>query len=262
VNSRQPVLSFIKNRPQFTSLFLLLALTVLSFVFKPFFSSGLTVELATTYQLIFIALAAVLLSYWLGLPKWWCWINAVFPILVGIFQTFNWSSSIFLVGFLMLALFYWSNFLTRVPYYPSTEVVWSEIADLLPSDQAANVLEIGSGFGGFCLFIKKPKPDSTVVGVELSPIIWLYSHIRQLILKIDCQFLRQDYRRMDFAKQDLIFAFLSPAAMPALYLQAKKQMKSGAILASYCFEIPCAQNESVEEIEISYGKTLYVWRQS
>jgi hypothetical protein len=262
VNSRQPVLSFIKNRPQFTSLFLLLALTVLSFVFKPFFSSGLTVELATTYQLIFIALAAVLLSYWLGLPKWWCWINAVFPILVGIFQTFNWSSSIFLVGFLMLALFYWSNFLTRVPYYPSTEVVWSEIADLLPSDQAANVLEIGSGFGGFCLFIKKHKPDSTVVGVELSPIIWLYSHIRQLILKIDCQFLRQDYRRMNFAKQDLIFAFLSPAAMPALYLQAKKQMKSGAILASYCFEIPCAQNESVEEIEISYGKTLYVWRQS
>ena len=262
MNSRQPVLSFIKNRPQFTSFFLLLALTVLSFVFKPFFSSGLTVELATTYQLIFIALAAVLLSYWLGLPKWWCWINAVFPILVGIFQTFNWSSSIFLVGFLMLALFYWSNFLTRVPYYPSTEVVWSEIADLLPSDQAANVLEIGSGFGGFCLFIKKHKPDSTVVGVELSPIIWLYSHIRQLILKIDCQFLRQDYRRMNFAKQDLIFAFLSPAAMPALYLQAKKQMKSGAILASYCFEIPCAQNESVEEIEISYGKTLYVWRQS
>ena len=262
MKSRQPVLSFIKNRPQFTSFFLLLALTTLSFVIKPFFSSGLTVELATTYQLIFIAIAAALLSYWMGLPKWWCWINALFPILVGIFQTFNWSSSIFLVGFLMLALFYWSNFLTRVPYYPSTEVVWSEIADLLPSDQAANVLEIGSGFGGFCLFIKKHKPDSTVVGVELSPIIWLYSHIRQLLLKIDCQFLRQDYRRMNFAKQDLIFAFLSPAAMPALYLQAKKQMKSGAILASYCFEIPCAQNESVEEIEISYGKTLYVWRQS
>ena len=262
MKSRQPVLSFIKNRPQFTSLFLLLALTTLSFVIKPFFSSGLTVELATTYQLISIAVAAVLLSYWMGLPKWWCWINAVFPILVGIFQSFNWSSSIFLVGFLILALFYWSNFLTRVPYYPSSEVVWSEIADLLPSDQAVNVLEIGSGFGGFCLFIKKHKPDSTVVGVELSPIIWLYSRIRQLVLKIDCQFLRQDYRRMNFAKQDLIFAFLSPAAMPALYLQAKKQMKTGAILASYRFEIPCANNESVEEIEISYGKTLYVWRQS
>ena len=262
MNSRQSVLSFIKNRPQFTSLFLLLLLTTLSFVMKALFSSGLPVEHATTYQLIFIAVAAALLSYWMGLPKWWCWINALFPILVGIFQTFNWSSSIFLVGFLMLALFYWSNFLTRVPYYPSSEVVWSEIADLLPSDQAANVLEIGSGFGGFCLFIKKHKPDSTVVGVELSPIIWLYSHIRQLILKIDCQFLRQDYRRMNFANHDLIFAFLSPAAMPALYLQAKKQMKSGAILASYCFEIPCAQNESVEEIEISYGKTLYVWRQS
>ena len=262
MKSRQPVLSFIKNRPQFTSLFLLSALTTLSFVIKPFFSSGLTVELATTYQLISIAVAAVLLSYWMGLPKWWCWINAVFPILVGIFQTFNLSSSIFLVGFLILALFYWSNFLTRVPYYPSSEVVWSEIADLLPSDQAVNVLEIGSGFGGFCLFIKKHKPDSTVVGVELSPIIWLYSRIRQLVLKIDCQFLRQDYRRMNFAKQDLIFAFLSPAAMPALYLQAKKQMKTGAILASYRFEIPCAHNESVEEIEISYGKTLYVWRQS
>ena len=262
MNSRQPVLSFIKNRPQFTSLFLLLALTIISFVIKTLFSSGLPGEIATTYQLIFIAIAAVLLSYWMGLPKWWCWINALFPIMVGIFQSFNWSSSIFLVGFLMLALFYWSNFLTRVPYYPSSEVVWSEIADLLPSDQAVNVLEIGSGFGGFCLFIKKHKPDSTVVGVELSPIIWLYSRIRQMVLKIDCQFLRQDYRRMNFAKQDLIFAFLSPAAMPALYLQAKKQMKSGAILASYRFEIPCAQNESVEEIEISYGKTLYVWRQS
>jgi hypothetical protein len=260
VKSRQPVLSFIKNRPQFTSLFLLLALTTLSFVIKPFFSSGLPVEIATTYQLIFIAIAAALLSYWMGLPKWWCWINAVFPILVGIFQTFNWSSSIFLVGFLMLALFYWSNFLTRVPYYPSSEVVWTEIRDLLPDNQPVNVLEIGSGFGGFCLFIKKHKPDSTVVGVELSPVIWLYSRIRQLVLKIDCQFLRQDYRRMDFAQQDLIFAFLSPAAMPALYLQAKKQMKEGAILASYCFEIPCAHHETIEKIEISYGKTLHIWR--
>lgn len=262
MNSRQPVLSFIKNRPQFTSFFLLLALTIISFVIKPFFSSWLPVELHTTYQLIFIAVVAGLLSYWMGLPKWWCLINAVFPILVGIFQSFNWSSSIFLSGFLLLALFYWSNFLTRVPYYPSTEVVWSEIADLLPGDQARNILEIGSGFGGFCLFIKKQKPDSSVVGVELSPIIWLYSHVRQLVLKIDCQFLRQDYRRMNFAKEDLIFAFLSPAAMPALYLQAKKQMKTGAILASYCFEIPCAQNESIEEIEISYGKTLYIWRQT
>ena len=262
MNSRQPVLSFIKNRPQFASLFLLLALTIFSFVAEPFFSTLLSVELNKTHQLTFIAIAAALLSYWMGLPKWWCWINALFPIMVGIFQSFNWSSSIFLVGFLILALFYWSNFLTRVPYYPSTEVVWSEIADLLPNDQAVNVLEIGSGFGGFCLFIKKQKPDATVVGVELSPIIWLYSRIRQLALKIDCQFLRQDYRRMNFSQQDLIFAFLSPAAMPSLYLQAKKQMKKGAILASYCFEIPCPDNESIEKIEISYGKTLHLWRQA
>jgi SAM-dependent methyltransferase len=260
VNSRQPVLSFIKNRPQFTSLFLLLAVTIISFVIKTLFGSGLPAQLATTYQLIFIAMAAALLSYWMGLPKWWCWINALFPIMVGIFQSFNWSSSVFLVGFLILGLFYWSNFLTRVPYYPSSEVVWTEIRDLLPDNQPVNVLEIGSGFGGFCLFIKKHKPDSTVVGVELSPVIWLYSRIRQLVLKIDCQFLRQDYRRMDFAQQDLIFAFLSPAAMPALYLQAKKQMKEGAILASYCFEIPCAHHETIEKIEISYGKTLHIWR--
>ena len=262
MNSRQPVLSFIKNRPQFASLFLLSALTLFSFVAEPFFSTLLQVEFDKTDQLIFIAIAAALLSYWIGLPKWWCWINALFPIMVGIFQSFNWSSSIFLVGFLILALFYWSNFLTRVPYYPSTEVVWSEIADLLPNDQAVNVLEIGSGFGGFCLFIKKQKPDATVVGVELSPIIWLYSRIRQLALKIDCQFLRQDYRRMNFSQQDLIFAFLSPAAMPSLYLQAKKQMKKGAILASYCFEIPCPDSEPIEKIEISYGKTLHLWRQA
>lgn len=262
MKSRQPVLSFIKNRPQFTSFFLLLALTIVSFVLKSFLSSLFVIELNTTHQIVFIATTAAVISYWINLPKWWCWINALFPILVGIFQSFNWSSSIFLAGFLILGLFYWSNFLTRVPYYPSTEAVWSEIADLLPEEQPANVLEIGSGFGGFCLFIKKQKPELTVVGVELSPIIWLYSHIRQLFLKIDCQFLRQDYRRMNFSKQDLIFAFLSPAAMPALYLQAKKQMKTGAILASYCFEIPCAQNESIEKIEISYGKTLYIWRQA
>ena len=262
MKSRQPVLAFIKNRPQFTSLFLLLTLTIFSFLSKPFFSEALPDGLETTYQIIFISIAAAFISYWIGLPKWWCWINALFPIMIGIFQSFNWSSSIFLVGFLILTLFYWTNFLTRVPYYPSTEVVWSEISDLLPSDQAVNVLEIGSGFGGFCLFIKKQKPDATVVGVELSPIIWFYSRIRQLALKIDCQFLRQDYRRMNFSQQDLIFAFLSPAAMPSLYLQAKKQMKRGAILASYCFEIPCANNESIEKIEISYGKTLHIWRQA
>jgi hypothetical protein len=106
VNSRQPVLSFIKNRPQFASLFLLSALTLFSFVAEPFFSTLLKVELDKTHQLIFIAIAAALLSYLIGLPKWWCWINALFPIMVGIFQSFNWSSSIFLAGFLILAMFY------------------------------------------------------------------------------------------------------------------------------------------------------------
>lgn len=258
----QSILSAIKDKPQLVSLLLLVGIAGLTILLKFLIRYFYNIEVPTIYQLIFIGVSAAGLSYWINLPRWWCWINGFFPICVGLFNTFNWSSSFYLLGFVLLVIIYWNTFATRVPYYPSNQVVWQELLELMPNNKNLNILEVGSGFGGCCLYLKKMRPNDQVVGVELAPIIWLYSYLRGHLLKSQCQFLRKDYRKMDLSNQDLIFAFLSPAAMPALYRQSKKQLKTGAILASYCFEIPCPASEGVEVIQISYGKNLYIWRQS
>jgi len=72
------------------------------------------------------------------------------------------------------------------------------------------------------------------------------------------RFLRGDYERLDFADYDAVFAYLSPAAMTALWRKAKKEMRPGSMLMSYEFAI----NDSTPTLSVylpNTGRTLYIW---
>jgi predicted O-methyltransferase YrrM len=42
---------------------------------------------------------------------------------------------------------------------------------------------------------------------------------------------------LDFAQFDVVFAYLSPAAMPELWKKAQREMRPGSLLISYEFPI-------------------------
>ena len=203
-------------------------------------------------------LVAALLSAKLGLARWWCAIQFAFPLAVLGAQLLDLPPAVFLGAFLVFLVLFWSTFRTQVPYYPSGRQVRAAVADLLPPGGAPRAIDIGSGFGGLALKLARRRPDARVEGIELAPLPWLVSRLRALATRSRARFRLGDYKALDFGQYDLVFAYLSPAAMDALWRKAQREMRAGSVLASYEFIAPGRAPDRV--LQTAGGKRqLYIW---
>lgn len=199
-----------------------------------------------------------LLARWRKLAVWWLGIQLVFPLALMESQRLAIAPGIFLAAFLFLLALYWSTFRTQVPYYPSGRRVWDEVARLLPQDRPVCAIDIGSGLGGLVLDLARRRPDSVFVGIELAPLPWLLSNLRARLSGSSARFVRGDYDHIDFGHYDAVFAYLSPAAMSALWHKASREMRPGCILLSYEFLIT-EKTPDMSILPTGRGPTLYVW---
>lgn len=188
---------------------------------------------------------AAALTGWRRLAPWWLAIQCLFPVAAVLVLSIELPSWIFLAAFALLLLLYWSTFRTQVPYYPSSPAVWHEVERLLPQDRAPRFIDIGSGFGGLSMHLARRRPDGAFAGIELAPLPWLASVLRARLAGSRARFLRGDYADLDFGDYDVIFAYLSPAAMPALAAKAFSEMKPGSLLLSHEFAIPGVEPQLV-----------------
>ena len=181
---------------------------------------------------------AALLARLFRLAAWWCAIVFVFPSAVLMARGVNLPPGVFLALFVLFLLVYWSTFRTQVPYYPSGRAAWDAVADLLPADRPLAIADVGSGLGGLVLDLARRRPDCQVDGIELAPLPWLASRLRAALSGSRARFLRADYETVNFGHYDVVFAYLSPAAMTGLWRKAQAEMRPGSILLSYEFDIP------------------------
>ncbi len=203
-------------------------------------------------------LAAAGLTWWRGLASWWRAIQLLFPVaLFGAVQLAI-PPLVFLAVFLFLLLLYWSTYRTQVPYYPSNRRVWEAVAGLLPDKQPVRVIDIGSGLGGLVLDLARRGPAVEALGIELAPLPWLVSRLRARLARSRARFIRGDYDALNFGEFDLVFAYLSPAAMHALWRKAAREMRPGSLLLSYEFIIDDRlPNRIVYPTE--GGPALHIW---
>lgn len=186
--------------------------------------------------LLLQATLVVLLSYWCGLAIWWLAIQFLFPFALIGTLALALPPIFFFILFLLFLGLYWSTFRTQVPYFPSTRATWELVAGLLPQDKPIKFIDIGCGFGGLVLYLAARRTESRFFGIEIAPIPWLISSLRGQ----RGQFLLGDYAKRDFSQFDVVFAFLSPVAMPDLWIKARREMRPGSLLLSYEFAIPGA----------------------
>lgn len=216
----------------------------------------------TVFTLVlFQAVLAAYFSYLAGMARWWRWIHFCFPIAVWLMSGWQIPNTVYLIGFIVTLSLYWTTFRTQVPFFPSRPVIWQQVAAIIPQDKPVRMIDIGSGLGDMSMHIAKVRLDSLIEGIEIAPLPWLVSFIRAKLARSTAIFKLGDYRELDFANYDVIFAYLSPAAMPALWEKAKNEMRTGSLLISYEFEIqgifPTQVLTSPEREE-----KLYVWKLS
>ena len=200
---------------------------------------------------------AALLSRWRRQAGWWHLIHFLFLPAALALLSLRLPPWLFLATFLVMLPLYWSTFRTQVPFYASGSAAWHAVAMELPP-RPLRIIDIGSGLGGLALDLAARRPDCCVEGIELAPLPWLISRLRRPAGG-NCRFLRGDYQALDFADYDVIFAYLSPAAMPQLWDKARAEMRPGRLLLSHEFAVPGAAPQ-ISRPTRPGGPVLYGWR--
>ena len=208
------------------------------------------------------SMVATTLATCAGMAVWWRWIHFFFPIALWIMSIVQIPSSVYLIGFVVTLALYWTTFKTRVPFYPSRPSVWHALYVLMQQHspkKSLRMIDIGSGLGDLSMYIAQRRPNDTVEGIEIAPLPWLISKVRARMQASNAAFTRGNYESLNFAEYDVVFAYLSPAAMTNLWIKANQEMRKGSLLVSLEFEIPEALPDQIIHTGTSTPK-LYVWR--
>jgi len=204
------------------------------------------------------AVIAAMFSSISGMASWWRWIHLGFPIAIWGMSNWHIPNEFYLAGFIISLSLFWTTFRSQVPFFPSRPGTWQHLAKLMPLDKAMRMIDIGSGLGDMSMHIAKVRPLSRVEGIEIAPLPWLISYLRAVMRRSTAVFRMGDYRELDFANYDIIFAYLSPAAMLALWQKASKEMRPGSMLVSLEFEIP-GITPSICIPADQQSPAMYVW---
>jgi hypothetical protein len=201
---------------------------------------------------------AALIARWRRLALWWIAIQLSFPCALIAVHSLELPPWIFLASFFFLLSIYWTTFQTQVPFYPSNPTAWEAVLDLLPQEASVRLIDIGSGMGGGVLYMAARQPKSVFVGIEVAPLPWLVSTIKGWLTRSSARFIRGNYLDLDLADYDVVFAYLSPVAMPALWGKVQREMRRGSLLLSYEFPIPTAPADTVIKLS-EEDIALYAW---
>jgi hypothetical protein len=233
------------------------AIWTVNFATTRFFEVSLSFPIFTL--VLAQALIATIFSYIAGMASWWRWIHLCFPLTAWVMFQWHIPNGVYLVGFIISLSLFWTTFRTQVPFFPSRPMVWQQVAKIIPQDNSVRLIDIGSGLGDMSMYMAKIRSDSQIEGIEIAPLPWIISYIRAKFSRSSATFTLGNYQALDFGNYDVIFAYLSPAAMRMLWDKASQEMRPGSMLISLEFEIPGV----VENMRIVGNKstpTIYVWK--
>lgn len=246
-----------------TPAILALLLQIAAFLIVLLLAAGVNVIFQSSFNLLVAAILqgsiAAALSYWCRQAFWWWIIQFLFPILLILVLALQLPPALFLAAFLIFLFLYWSTFRTQVPYYPSRLPVWQAVEKMLPEREEMRFIDIGCGFGGLVLHLARRKLSGRFSGIEIAPLPWAIARLRARITGAAAQFVRGDYRLLNLADYDVVFAYLSPVAMPDLWEKARAEMRPGSLLLSYEFPIAGVPADEIVS-PTDGGPDLHVWR--
>jgi hypothetical protein len=204
---------------------------------------------------------AALLSHLLKMDKWWLPIQFVFVPALMATLSLSVSPSFFLAAFLVLLVVYWSTFRTQVPLYLSSNKVWQALETQLPTEQPFSFIDLGSGIGGVLTHLAQTYPHGRYHGVESAPLPFLWSWLRiKLAGHPQCTVRWGSLWNCDLSQYDVVFAYLSPVPMDALWNKARQEMRPGSLFISNTFAVPEHPPQASITVDDLHHSTLYIWR--
>jgi hypothetical protein len=205
------------------------------------------------------AAGAALFSVQFGQPRWWLAIHLFFlPAAIGLLAL-NIPPPVYLVIFAGMALVFWGTAKGDVPLFLSSTDVATALDSIVAREQAGLFAELGAGIGSVAIPLGQRRPQVCIDAWEKAPLPWMILAWRARN-QSNLAVLRNNFWEANLNRYDLVFAFLSPPAMPALKDKARRQMRPGTLLVSSSFPVPEWKPEEVRTLEDGRHTILYCYR--
>lgn len=198
---------------------------------------------------------------WLtGQPVWWRVIHFGFLPLAWAVVQLRIEPGWFLAAFVVSLLVFRGAVTGRVPLYLSNARTAARLAQLAEERRAERLIDLGAGIGSVAFRVARARPVMAVTGVENAPLTWAVGEaIRRWrgLRAVDWRY--GGLWEVGLGGFDLVYAFLSPEPMPALWDKARAEMAPGSLLVSNSFPVPGIEPWSILEVEDDRGTRLYCY---
>ena len=201
---------------------------------------------------------AALLAAALHTERWWLLLHLAFA--PGVVLALRWPvpPAVYL-GLLSLSLLVFGlPFRTRVPLFLSSRSAVAVLAQWLPQG-SYSIVDVGSGTGRFVTQMARLRNDCRVTGLELAWLPWAWSWLVTRRLS-NAQVGRKDFWQHSLEPYEVVYAFLSPVPMPALWDKARREQRAGSWLISNSFVVPGVQATGILEVNDRRRTRLYCYR--
>lgn len=192
-------------------------------------------------------------------PWWWRVMHALFaPLAWGAAQLAI-DPGWYLMIAILLLLVYRGALSGQVPLYLSNPDTAAALAVLVADRKKLHFLDLGAGLGSVLRPLAKARPEADFTGIENAPATWLAGLLLTAGLR-NCAWRWGDIWQARLADYDVVYAFLSPAPMSALWNKVVAEMRPGSLFISNSFAVPDVEASFIVDVDDARETRLYCYR--
>ncbi len=154
--------------------------------------------------------------------------------------------------FIPLLIIFFLGALFDAPWVPTKKNDFVRIAEIAKLKPGMLFYDLGSGTGEM-LFYLSQKYNVHCVGIEISPILYLYSKIKSLFFK-NVEILYGNFYKYNLSKADIIYAFLMPKTFNKFKRKMIKELKRDSKIIISCWPL---QNSTPIQVDKKNNQTSY-----
>lgn len=202
------------------------------------------------------AACAALAAAALRMPWWWIALNLAFAPALALATAAVSSPAWPAAALAALLLVFGGTQRTRVPLYVSGRRTVDVLRGLVPAGRPVRFLDLGAGTGTVLAAVTRGRANVRACGIERAPVPFLAAWLRSVAAGRRYAVRWGDLWDADLSAHDIVYAYLSPAPMAALWEKASREMRPGALLVSHRFAVP---GVAPSRVLAAGSATLYVW---
>lgn len=210
------------------------------------------------------SLGAGFCAWRMRLPRWWWVIGAAFPPAAAGVAALQLPAEWFAAALVASLLLFGTVMASRVPLWLSgrraRDALTGLLDELFPERSDLHAIDLGGGLGGLLLTLWRSGRCRHCAGIEWAPLPYLVGGLRLRLAGFPGRWRFGSLWRVDLGEYDLVYAFLSPAAMPRLWDKATREMREGSWLISYRFAVPGVPPDRRRAVGDDPEDALLLWR--